>query len=404
VITYPVAFYLDIAGVLIGISDYAFDRQHWRAVARAPQHTVEEAASYADALSPVLDIRTTWRLTSSVPTALLKVIPTMNKPARWIPWLVLAGTAAALLGATRASRLPVSDAHCRALEHDGDPWIVHPARLHGYCDGDAPGWTRRSSRFDLVRKDTLDTLDPAYWDKMDSTFFCNEAAFSPDNIVPGTDGGVAMVIQPGDRHGRSYTAGDLATKDTDEANFLYGRFETTMKPARGSGIISAMFLYRFDPWQEIDTEFLGKDTTKIMLNVYYNPGEDGDLYNYGYRGTPVLIDLGFDAADDFHTYAVEWDVDEIRWFVDDVLIHKRTAGRPTPIPHLPMRLHMNAWPMCSEELVGAFDGSELPVQAEFRSIAISSMRPAAFSRLLSLIDPPATRKGQWQDDAEWIQP
>ena len=29
-------------------------------------------------------------------------------------------------------------------------------------------------------------------------------------------------------------------------------------------------------------------------------------------------------------YAMEWDVDEIRWYADGRLIHRRRAGRPTP--------------------------------------------------------------------------
>lgn len=406
VLSYPMAFYMDISGVLIGLSDYLFDRQHWRAVARAPD--VQDSASYAVALSPVSSIRDSWRPSLVLRESLRKAVPTMNKPARWIPWIAIASVVGLGLTVTRATRIPVAPANCQVLEHDTDPWVVHPARLNSYCDTSAsvskPAWTRRSSKFQLIREDNLNTLDPAYWDRMDSTFYCNEAAFTPENIVAGSDGGVAMVLKPGERLDRAFTAGDLATKDTPEANFLYGRFETQMKPMKGSGVISAMFLYRFDPWQEIDMEFLGRDTTKIMLNVYYNPGAVGDLYNYGYRGTPVLIDLGFDAADDFHTYAVEWDVDEIRWFVDDKLIHKRSEGRPTPIPHLPMRLHMNAWPMCSEELVGPFTGADLPLQAEFRSVRISGVAQAPLARLLSWMDPPSSRRGQWQDEAEWIQP
>ena len=40
-----------------------------------------------------------------------------------------------------------------------------------------------------------------------------------------------------------------------------------------------------DPWDEIDFEFLGYDTTKVQLN-YYTDGVGGHEY---------MLDLGFDA-------------------------------------------------------------------------------------------------------------
>ncbi|MBX9947340.1 MAG: family 16 glycosylhydrolase [Reyranella sp.] len=62
---------------------------------------------------------------------------------------------------------------------------------------------------------------------------------------------------------------------------------------------------------------------------------------YGYRGTPVSIPLGFDASRAPHRYAIEWDPREIRWFVDGQLVYQRAEWNPTPIPHLPMMLHVN---------------------------------------------------------------
>jgi beta-glucanase (GH16 family) len=180
-----------------------------------------------------------------------------------------------------------------------------------------------------------------------------------------------------------------------------------MKPIKASGVLTAFFLYRFDPWQEIDMEFLGRDTTRILLNVFYNPGIAGDLYNYGYRGTPVIINLGFDAAEDFHRYAIEWDAEEIRWFVDDNLIHRRSAGSPTPIPHLPMRFHINTWPTCSQELAGAFSPEGLPLEAEFKSVSIYGWKPASLPWLSTFADyifPFSASSENWRKKADWIQP
>ena len=225
------------------------------------------------------------------------------------------------------------------------------------------------------------------------------------SLIP--DGGVQFDLLPVAFGDRKFTAGSLATKDSADARYLYGRFEVSLKPVRGAGVVTAFFLYRFDPWQEIDTEFLGDDTTKLLLNVFYNPGEPGDQYNYGFRGTPVVVDLGFDAALDYHTYALEWDPEEIRWFVDGVLVHSRSAGRPTPIPHLPMRFYMNVWPTCSAELAGAFDRSILPTAARFRSVKIYGYQPAAFPAYSNWIESffsDTNGPRTWRDEAEWMQP
>src|SRR4051794_39073844 len=99
------------------------------------------------------------------------------------------------------------------------------------------------------------------------------------------------------------------------------------------------------------TQFIGARPTLMLINVFYNGGEAGDGNNDGKWGTPVLIDLGFDAGAAFHRYAIEWDPTGMRWFVDGELVSARMAS-PTPVPHLPLRLHLNVWPIDAEELAG----------------------------------------------------
>ena len=140
--------------------------------------------------------------------------------------------------------------------------------------------------------------------------------------------------------------------------------------AQVEGLVTGVFLHRDSPRQEIDIEFLGKDPRKMLINVYYNPGCDGARFDYGYRGTPVLVDLGFDAMSDFHAYAMEWEPDEIRWYVDGVLVHRRVNWEPTPVPHLPMKFHINIWPSMSRELAGKVDRKLLPATAQIQSVRL----------------------------------
>ena len=106
----------------------------------------------------------------------------------------------------------------------------------------------------------------------------------------------------------------------------------------------------------------------MLTNVYDNPGVEGTKYDYGYRGTPVLIELGFDASEDFHRYSIEWCESCIRWFVDGRLVHERVNWEPTPIPHLPMQFHLNLWASRSRELTGRLAKKQLPTQSRIRCV------------------------------------
>lgn len=420
VVTYPVAFYLDIAGILLGLLDCLTGQNRWRAVSRAHHH----AAPPAESLTATLHTPTTLRNSSSKmtvadptpnPTAttlrtatlagvtlpattFFSGIPTMLRPALFFGLVIFA---VGVLYRPRSS-LPAAPVACTAQQFDTDPWIVPFKKASSYCTqtpSAAPMAGSRSGNFKTLRTDAFKTIDSTYWDRMDTTFFCNQAVFSPNNIVQMPEGGVKLNIEREAAQDRAYTAADLTTKDTPEAYFKFGRFETVFKPTKEPGVVSSFFLYRFDPWQEIDAEFLGNDTTKILLNVFYNPGQPGDLYNYGLRGTPVVIDLGFDASLDFHRYAIEWEPEEIRWFVDDKLIHVRKAGAPTPIPKLPMRFHVNTWPICSEELAGKFSPTRDSMGSELKSVTIAQWVPPPQKRLMDFL----SSLKWWGSDADWRQ-
>lgn len=108
----------------------------------------------------------------------------------------------------------------------------------------------------------------------------------------------------------------------------------------------------------------------MLVNVYFNPGDDDAAMNFGYRGSPCRIDLGFDATSDFHVYTVDWRPDRITWSVDGHVVHERVGWDPTPIPHLPMRLHANLWAPRSEELAGRLDPHLLPAIARFKNVSV----------------------------------
>ena len=90
--------------------------------------------------------------------------------------------------------------------------------------------------------------------------------------------------------------------------YLYGYFGGRMKTFKRSGTVQSIFTYNGGHyiWDEIDIEFLGKDTTHVQFN-YYSNGQGGHEYWY---------DLGFDSSEDFHDYGFRWEADCITWYVD----------------------------------------------------------------------------------------
>lgn len=125
--------------------------------------------------------------------------------------------------------------------------------------------------------------------------------------------------------------------------FGYGDYEVSMKPAKKAGTASTFFTctgsYDTDadgnpnPWDEIDIEFLGGDTTKVQFNYFAN-GAGGHEYMY---------DLGFDASEEFHTYGYRWTEEYIVWFVDGKPVHKVLATDSNPLPTTAGRILMNYW-------------------------------------------------------------
>ena len=75
-----------------------------------------------------------------------------------------------------------------------------------------------------------------------------------------------------------------------------------MKPIKNDGVVSSFFTYTGPSdgtrWDEIDIEFLGKNTTQVQFNYYTNGvGNHEYLYNLGFDVTLRLSPFLFETAD-----------------------------------------------------------------------------------------------------------
>lgn len=136
------------------------------------------------------------------------------------------------------------------------------------------------------------------------------------------------------------------------ADYSYGYYSVAMKAAKCSGVISSFFTYTNHPWDEIDIEFLGNDTTAIQLNYYTN----------GIGGHEFYYRLGFDGAEGFHEYGFDWQPHSITWYVDGKAVYRATEN----IPSAAGKIMMNVWNTKGvDEWAGAFDCTSLPVTAQY---------------------------------------
>ncbi len=144
---------------------------------------------------------------------------------------------------------------------------------------------------------------------------------SPENIYLEDGKLVIRPIKTVDGNGKDYyTSGRVSTQN--KRDFTYGVFEAKLKVPEGVGYLPAFWLMATDEnvygqWPrcgEIDImEVHGSDPGTTYATLHYgNPHGQS-------QGTKTLTNGTF--ADDFHTYTVEWNPGEIKWYVDGFLVH-----------------------------------------------------------------------------------
>ena len=212
----------------------------------------------------------------------------------------------------RRAAVDTPTAHpAKRLRHDRSPWVVEP---HAGWAGISASVSERpeplASRVSF--EDDLADVQSARWLLRNDTFAGNLGLFRPANVTAQSGGGLSLAVIQEPLGVRNLSAAAISSR----GSFLYGRFEATLQATNVSGLVTGFFLHRDSPRQEIDIEITGNRPARLLVNVFYNPGAEGAKFDYGYRGTPAAIPLGFDASKASHRFAIEWDPCEIRWFVD----------------------------------------------------------------------------------------
>jgi beta-glucanase (GH16 family) len=209
--------------------------------------------------------------------------------------------------------------------------IAAPPPLHVCLDA-ALGGRRATSHWTLTWSDEFNTLDISTPDPKKWTYDLGGDGWGNHELESYTArpenakivGGNLVITARQDQ----YTGADGITQPYTSARLktqglfaqAYGRFEARIKIPRGQGIWPAFWLlgYNID---KVDWPKCGE--IDIMENIGREPGiNHGSLHGPStafntsdLTGTTVLP-IGRSLSDDFHLYAIEWEPDVVRFYLD----------------------------------------------------------------------------------------
>lgn len=293
-------------------------------------------------------------------------------------------------------------AACGGGGGSGEPFVVVPPPVAGPQDNVninnptlTTAFNNEASPGDtltLVWADEFDAaqLDPEAWffETGDGSQYGipgwgnNELQWYLPNSAQLENGNLVITARSEASNGKDYTSARINTRD--RFAFRYGRIEARMRLPGGQGLWPAFWLLPQDDaygtWAasgEIDVmeaiNLGGSGGNEVYGTIHYG----GAWPNNVHSGEGYVVPAN--ATAEFHTYAIEWDATEIRWYVDDVLYAMRntwySTGGAFPAPFdQPFYLLINVavggnWP-------GAPDaGTVFPVTMEVDWVRVYSGEP-----------------------------
>ncbi|MDF1574777.1 MAG: family 16 glycosylhydrolase [Bacteroidales bacterium] len=187
--------------------------------------------------------------------------------------------------------------------------------------------TLSGQNWQLVWSDEFDgdALDTDKWSYMTGTgseygldgWGNNELQYYKEENVKVADGMLTITAKRENVATSQFTSGRIRTINLGD--WTYGRFEFRAKMPVGQGLWAAIWMLPTDNdygnWAasgEIDImEYLGHDTTRVHGTIHYG----GPYPQNQSRGTDYITDdTAFHSK--FHTFALEWEEGELRWYVD----------------------------------------------------------------------------------------
>lgn len=162
---------------------------------------------------------------------------------------------------------------------------------------------------------------PAGWGNNELQYYTN---FTSNADV--SDGTLKIIARQQSLGGRNYTSARIRTMGMHD--FLYGKFEARMKIPSTTGIWPAFWMLPtnspYGGWAssgEIDIMESVNTATSMHGTIHYGANWPANQSNGG------TFNDGTNFNDDFHIFAIEWEADQIRWYIDGVQYHSVNSNQ-----------------------------------------------------------------------------
>lgn len=146
--------------------------------------------------------------------------------------------------------------------------------------------------------------------------------WSSANVNRAADGSVNLTLGAAPAGStRPYSGGEIQSNEVATTGTWTW---VAQAPKMQDGAVFGMFTYKANyqtqPWVEFDFEFVGKDTTKVQLNIHMENASGQHISLDQAMGHPVIVDLGFDASQGKHTYEVSVTTTGATFYVDGKVV------------------------------------------------------------------------------------
>ncbi len=142
--------------------------------------------------------------------------------------------------------------------------------------------------------------------------------WSSDNVNRAADGSVNLTLGAAPAGStRPYSGGEIQSNEVaTTGTWTWVAQAPKMQDGAVFGLFTYKANYQTQPWVEFDFEFVGKDTTKVQLNIHMENASGQHISLDQAIGRPVIVDLGFDASQGKHTYEVSVTTSGATFYVD----------------------------------------------------------------------------------------
>ncbi|WP_338590506.1 glycoside hydrolase family 16 protein [Shewanella khirikhana] len=200
----------------------------------------------------------------------------------------------------------------------------------------------QAANYELVWSDEFDgnSLDQSKWsyqlgDGCDIGL-CgwgnNEREYYKEANVTVSGGLLTLTAKKERTKGSAYSSGRI--RSIFKGDFKYGRVEARMKLPAGQGLWPAFWML---PTEETYGGWAASGEIDIMEAVNLGGTGANEVHGTLHFGAPwpdnQYVGQGHSPStsvtENFHTYRVDWEPDEIRWYVDDVLYQTQTQWSST---------------------------------------------------------------------------